>query len=428
MRSMVKNDNGSVAGERSILARNTGALAVMQVAKYIFPIITLPYLARVLGPDVYAVRAYVISYMVFMSTILDYGFSQYGTKYVAEHSEDSRAISRVNAGVYCAKSCMFIVAAVITMAITPFVSIMSNNVLFVVVSLVSVAVKSFLPDFVLQGLRDMRAIAIRFTVTQALAVLLIFICVHDKEQLLLVPIMEGSAALVSVIWAQAYLKRIHGVGVSRFNASDMIQIITKSTPFFFAVAASSFMANTITVLMGVFTINPLLLSCWSIATTIIQGIQALWQPISRSLFPHMVVCKDASLIRKLLRFGVPATVVIALACYCGADQIMLLMGGPDYIEGSYVLKWVAPVILFSYPISILGYPVIGAIGKPSHLSFCIAVTGGLQFAILLVAGLTGHFTIQIIAMARCGTEAFLFLLEASIAIRTLRDVQQDERR
>ena len=53
-------------GESHILLRSTVAMYLLQIAKYIFPFITLPYLARVLGTDGFAVRTYVLSNMTFV--------------------------------------------------------------------------------------------------------------------------------------------------------------------------------------------------------------------------------------------------------------------------------------------------------------------------------------------------------------------------
>ena len=397
----------------------------MQVGKYLFPFITLPYLARVLGPDAYAVRAYVVSFMVFMTTIIDYGFSQYGTRAVAERPKDIDYISRTNAVVYAAKFVMLCIAGLITSIATPLIQIMAGNPIFVAVSLLSVALKSFLPDFILQGLQDMKAIAVRFTVTQFCAVVMIFLFIHEGEQLLLVPVFEGIASLASIVWSQAYLRRRFGIGISRFSLNDFKSTILGSTPFFLAIAASAFVSSTITVMMGVFAIDALTISCWSITATIIQGIQALWQPLSRSLFPYMVVNKDAKLLVRLLCLGVPLTVVLVAVCYFGADWIMLVMGGADYVQGAFVLQWVSPVILFSYPISIMGYPVIGAIGKASQLSACIVMTACIQVAVLLMAGVMGHFDIQAIALARVGSEAVLCALEGVMAFRTIRSIQAE---
>lgn len=204
---------------------------------------------------------------------------------------------------------------------------------------------------------------------------------------------------------------------------DFKATISGSTPFFLAIAASAFVSSAITVLMGVFAIDALTISCWSITATIIQGIQALWQPLSRSLFPYMVVNKDAKLLVRLLCLGVPLAIVLVAVCYFGADLIMLVMGGPDYVQGAFVLQWVSPVILFSFPISIMGYPVIGAIGKASQLSFCIVTTACIQIGVLLIAGVTGNFNIQVITLARVGSEVMLCVLEGIMAFRTIRSIQ-----
>ena len=409
-----------ISDDRSVFADNTFALGVMQVVKYVFPLITLPYLARVLGSDGYALRAYVVAYMVFMQTILDYGFSQYGTKAVALRADNRKAISEISGNAYVAKAVMALVAGCITIVATVSIPIMRSNPLFVAASFVSVVLKALLPDFVLQGLQDMRAMAVRYAGTQTLALALIFILIRSSDQILLVPVIEGAASLIAVIWSEAYLRRRYEIKPRCVSLRDVLQTIEKSTPFFLAVAASSFMANTITVLMGVFSIDALTLSCWSIASTILAGIQAMWQPISRSLFPHMVKKTDYGLVRKLLLIGTPIIGVLAVAIGAMSDSVMMVMGGSEYVEGSYVLRGVLPTLIFSYPISILGYPVIGALGKPSWLSVCVVATALSQFLVLMVAGLSGHFTIEIIIAARVGSEALLCLLEAFMAMRVLR--------
>ena len=47
----------------------------LQIVKYIFPLITLPYLTRVLLPEGYAIYAYVVSFMTFAQTFVDFGFN-----------------------------------------------------------------------------------------------------------------------------------------------------------------------------------------------------------------------------------------------------------------------------------------------------------------------------------------------------------------
>lgn len=405
-------------GSRSVFFGNTVALASMQIVKYLFPLLTLPYLARVLGPDTYAIRAYVVSFMVFIQAILDFGFAQYGTKIVAENSANLNELSRISSNVYIAKMTLSLVGAAITAVAAFFIPILANNPPFLALSFCAVALKALLPDYVLQGLEDMKAIAYRFAVTQTLALVSIVLLVKGPEQLLLVPVFEGAASLLSVVWAEVYLRRRYSIRFSRVALETVRGIVAQSAPFFFAVAASAFMASTITVLMGFFPTESIVISCWAIAATVVQGIQALWQPISKSLFPHMVKRRDAALVAKLLKIGLPCIGGIVVACMFASDSIMLVMGGEEYVQGAYVLCCIAPTLIFSYPIALLGYPVIGALGRPSSLSRCVAISASFQLLFLVGAGWLGQFNMATITIARIGSEALLLCLEA-VVVRSL---------
>lgn len=411
------------AGRRTFLG-NTAALMIMQAVKFLFPLITLPYLARMLEPDAYAVRAYVVSYMVFIQTLIDFGFAQYGTKLIAENAHDPQAMSSISTDVFVAKLLLALLGAATTLASAAFIPILGDNLAFVALSFGAIAAKSLLPDFVLQGLENMTAIAVRFSITQVIAVILIFLFVKEPSQLNLVAAFEGIASVVALAWTVAYLKGNYCIGIGRISASKTRKIIAGSTPFFISLAASALMSSTVTVLMGVFQTDALVISCWTIATTVIQGVQALWQPVTRSLFPHMVKRHDISLARKLLIVGTPIAIAIAAACHFAASWIVLVMGGEEYVAGSYILSYAVLVLPFSYPIAVTGYPITGAIGRASELSACIGIAGGMQLVFLVAAGLAGAFSVGVALIARIGSEALLLVLEAFVAHRTIERVRE----
>lgn len=407
------------AGRRTFLS-NTVALMLMQAVKFLFPLVTLPYLARVLEPDCYAVRAYVVSYMVFIQTLIDFGFAQYGTRLIAENTHNRTAMASVNTDVFIAKIALVALSALITVICSLFIPILRDNPLFVALSLTAIATKSLLPDFILQGLENMKAIAVRFSLTQVFAVALIFLFVRNPDQLNLIPLFEGSASAASLLWTIVYLKRKYAIGFGRPSLMGTASILAGSSPFFISLAASALMSSTVTVLMGVFATDALVISCWTISTTVIQGVQALWQPVTRSLFPHMVKRRDITLAKKLLVCGIPVVLVITAACYFAAEPIMLLLGGKDYVPGSYILSWASLVLPLSYPIAVIGYPITGAIGRASELSVCIGVAGAAQLLCLIIAGANGAFSITTALIARISSEALLLVLEAYVARRTIK--------
>lgn len=69
---------------RKTLKKNIRSQYLLQIAKYIVPFVTLPYLTRVLGADAYSVRVYVLSIMTILQSVIDFGFTNYGTLLIAK--------------------------------------------------------------------------------------------------------------------------------------------------------------------------------------------------------------------------------------------------------------------------------------------------------------------------------------------------------
>ena len=204
---------------RSRVAKNTVMLYGLQAAKYLFPFITIPYLTRVLGPEVYAIRAYVLAAMTFVQVFLDYGFTSYGTRQIANNQGDADVISEETSAIALLRIVLCAVCGVIVAAIVPFVPILAANPLYVVIAYICACFKATLPDFVFRGLEDMGIITYRFVGSQAVATILIFVLVHGPEDLLWVPTLEALAAIIALVWSWDNVFRKRGVKLRKPQAN-----------------------------------------------------------------------------------------------------------------------------------------------------------------------------------------------------------------
>lgn len=59
----------------SALASNFGYLMLLQIAGYVFPLITIPYLARVIGVEGFGKIAFAAAVIVWFQTVTDWGLS-----------------------------------------------------------------------------------------------------------------------------------------------------------------------------------------------------------------------------------------------------------------------------------------------------------------------------------------------------------------
>ena len=97
-----------VFAKKNVL-KNIIHLYGFNIAKILFPLITLPYLARILSVDAYGVVSYVRSVMVYMQLAVDFGFMLSATKDIVDAGDDRDKISSVTATVLLAR--IFLAAA-----------------------------------------------------------------------------------------------------------------------------------------------------------------------------------------------------------------------------------------------------------------------------------------------------------------------------
>ena len=88
------------------IAFNVSMLYIMNIAKLVFPLITLPYLTRVLSVDCYGVVSYVKATMVYAQLVVDFGFMLSGVKAITEAREDRELVGRITGNVILAKVCL----------------------------------------------------------------------------------------------------------------------------------------------------------------------------------------------------------------------------------------------------------------------------------------------------------------------------------
>ncbi len=87
MKLFNKINNIKKSGDSRTLIANFGYLTLLQVAGYIFPLITIPYLAKVIGVDSFGKITFASAIIVWFQTITDWGFNYTATRDVAKNRQ-----------------------------------------------------------------------------------------------------------------------------------------------------------------------------------------------------------------------------------------------------------------------------------------------------------------------------------------------------
>lgn len=140
----------------------------------------------------------------------------------------------------------------------------------------------------------------------------------------------------------------------------------------------------------------------------------------------MCVSKDTKLLKKFLVVGTVAATIGAVLFALLSSVIMLVLGGEEYMEGAYLLVLAAPMLVFSYPAILLGYPTLGAFGEAKRLSASSVISAAFHIIGLVALLLIDHFSIAGVAILRSITELVLLIARVAFAYIVLKNSKEDQ--
>lgn len=386
--------------------RNTAWQYGLQAVKYLFPLITLPYLTRVLEPEGYAVYAYVVSFMAFAQVIVDFGFNLSGTKRIVA-AKSVADENHIIGSVTQARLLLCGATGIAVLGIAFCIPIMRANLLYAMLAYVAVAGRALAPDFVFQGHERMRPLTVRYLVSKGISTALTFVFVRSASDILWVPMLDILSSAIALAWSFVAAERMFGTTIELAPARETIAELRTSALYCISNVASTAFSGFTTLLIGVVITDAVQISYWSLAMTAIQAVQALYAPITNSLYPHMVAGHDFGFAKQLALVSMPFVLGGTALFYAISDLIVLVLGGQDYLPGTYVIRMVSPVLVLSFYGMLFGWPVLGAAERVGELTRSTVVSGIFNVVTLLVLSTTGAASIAAFAVVRCVTEGLM---------------------
>ena len=401
------------------LVLNTAMLYIMNIAKLIFPFVTLPYLTRVLSVDGYAVVSYVKSVMQYMQLTVDFGFMLSATTAIVAVYGDGKRIGSIVSHTILAKLLLCGAALAVLSVMTVSVELLRQNALYVLLSFVTVALSAFLVDYLFRGLEQMQEITIRFVTMKGIATALTFVFVRSDGDLLWIPVLDILGTLVSLVLVWIRIRH-YQITLCVPKLAESWRQLKESFRYFISDMATTAFGALNTLLIGIM-LPTAQIALWSVAMQIISAVQVLFNPITGGIYPEMVRSRSMGLLKKVCKICIPVLILGCTVLYVLADLAVLIVSGEKYLEAVPLLRLLVPMLLFSFPAILFGWPALGALGRVKETTATTLISALFQCAGLALLMYAGKFTLTTIALLRCATEVVLCASRLGFCIRFRRE-------
>ncbi|MCF2612840.1 oligosaccharide flippase family protein [Fusobacterium perfoetens] len=396
--------------DENIVLKNSIMLYLMTFARYLFPLLLFPYLTRVLMSEYYGIITYMTSIVNYISMIIDFGFNFSATRKISINRNDIKKVRRIYTSVIKAKIILGIISGIFVSLFLSFVPILRENKIVLIAYYISTVILVFLPDFIYRGLEEMKGITIRYCLSKAITTILTILVVKGPDQLIWIPIFNGVGNATSIVFTWIHLKKKFDISFTKTYIQDSVEEIKESFIFFISTFASTAFTFANILFMGFASFSESDIAYWGVAFQLITLVISLYEPITSSLYPRMVKSRNVKLIKNALVYIVPVILVGVTVCYFGAPFFINIVAGVGYEISINIFRIMLPVLVFTYPAQVLGFPVLGPINKEKYVTISTLIAAVFHMGVLIVLLSINKFTLINIAILRSTTEFVLMLL------------------
>ena len=125
---MIRIKDLFLSNERKRLFKNVLNLFFFQGTNYILPLVTIPYIVRIIGPEKFGILSFAQVLNQYFVIITDYGFNITGTQRISQVQEDIKERANVFSGILAVRILLLILTFCMLIVIIFLFSSLQQNI------------------------------------------------------------------------------------------------------------------------------------------------------------------------------------------------------------------------------------------------------------------------------------------------------------
>lgn len=392
------------------LVANFGYLSLLQVAGYVFPLITMPYLARVIGAEGFGKVAFAAAIMVWFQTIADWGFNYTATRDVAKNRDDKEKVSEIFSNVFWARILLMFVSFVALSICVMTIPKLRENADVIMISFLMIPGHIMFPDWFFQAMERMKYITILNIISKTLFTIAIFLFIKERDDYILQPLFTSLGFVVSGIIAMYYILIKWKIHLHFTSFKVIIKTIKSSTDVFINNIVPNFYNAFSSILLG-FVGGEVANGILDAGRKFVNIAEQLLSVISRVFFPFLA--RKGEKHGLYAKINITISVVMAIFLFVFAPLIIRTFFTSEF-ENSIIVLRILSISIISGSLKNIyafNYMILRGYEKQSRniMIICSLIGFLLAFPLVTKYSYIGVSIVYLFTLSLMGVASMLFV-------------------
>lgn len=360
------------------VSKNLFFLVILQVANYLFPLLSWPFLSKMLNLNEFGQLMIIYAIFSLALVLTDFGFNLSASHHISINRDDKNSIAQTLGNVFGLKFGLAILAVIATFI---YISVLGKlgeiDLLSLVLVLGTIFVQAFQCIWFFQGIEKMKHIT-KATLISRTFYLVLLVAIIPFIPTLSIALLCYFISQVLVVYFYFRAIRAEGYHIGKPKADMLLGELKHSFSFFISRVAVSTYTTINTIIIG--SLNGTTASAmYGSAEKLYIAGSSVSGMLSQAVYPNMAKTHNFKLLLKIV---VATAIPYFLSCYIVslfAEDIMTLAFGEAFKAGGYLLNLFLILMCITFVSITIGYPGFAALEKVQWANYTVIVGSIFHF-------------------------------------------------
>jgi O-antigen/teichoic acid export membrane protein len=399
----------------SLLKKNVFYSLLLTASRFLFPIITYPYLARVLGPDRIGVLSFADSFSTYFVLIAALGIPLYGVREIAKAKGNQKLLNATFTEISIIYFISTLFCTIVFLISVYTIPHLKQELSLNLISGLNIFISFISFEWFLIGIEKFRYLTTSSILTKLIPIILMFWLVKGEEDYVTYQILNIAAFLSNALINIIYLRKL--VGIERVDLNVRRHISPLITVFFSSVFIT-FYSLVDTLILGFVSSNQSV-GLYSAAIKLNRIVCLVIASIGNVLLPrisNLITLGDKDqingVILKSLRITVMLTIPLSMGLYLLSSELIVILYGEGFANAVMASKILSPIVFFMGIGNVFALQILLPFSKERQLLYLFTITTGisviLNFFLARNFGHLGSATATLITEILLGLLSYIF--------------------